>query len=280
VSGVRDLETVLQMRRDAGRKALAAYVTAGCVPFWQEAVVALVEAGADVVELGIPFSDPMIDGPVIQEASRRAIEAGTTPEGVLAALGRVELAVPVLAMTYYNLVYRRGHERMAGELKAAGAAGALVVDLPLEELGSWRKAAREVGLATVLMVAPSTPPKRVRAICDAASGFVYAAALMGVTGERAQLARSAADVVARARAETSLPVLLGIGIATPEQASEAAALADGVVVGSGVVRRLIEGDGPEPAAAFVASLRAALDAGADVPPAAAGASRDARSGGG
>jgi tryptophan synthase alpha chain len=253
------LEAALRARRDAGHKLLVPYLCGGADDRWLLNLEAIAGAGADAIEVGIPFSDPMIDGPVIQEASRRALERGTTPDGVVADLSRVDVGVPLLVMTYYNLFLRSGHTRMAGLLAEAGVAGAIVPDLPLEELEPWAQAARSAGLATVLLVAPSTPDDRVRAICAASTGFVYAVGRMGVTGEQAVLADSARAMAARVRDVTDLPVCVGIGISNPEQAATVCEVADGVVVGSALVRRLLEGAGPEGAADFVASLRRAID---------------------
>jgi tryptophan synthase alpha chain len=255
------LEARLRASRDAGRKLLIPYVTGGLDDEWLLVLEALAGAGADAIEVGIPFSDPMIDGPVIQESSLRALARGTTPEGVLADLSRVDVGVPLVVMTYYNLVYRAGHERIAGSMQQSGVTGAILPDLPLEEVGPWAAAADAHDVATVLLVAPSTPEDRIEAICTRARGFVYAVGRMGVTGEQAVLAGSAREVAGRITAHTDLPVCVGIGVSTPDQAAEVCEVADGVVVGSALVRRLLEGAGPEGAAEFVGSLRAALDAG-------------------
>jgi tryptophan synthase alpha chain len=162
-------------------------------------------------------------------------------------------------MTYYNLVFRAGHKRIARSMAEAGVGGAIVPDLPIEEIGPWATEADAAGVATVLLVAPSTPPERVERICARARGFVYAVARMGVTGERADLGSDAARVVEGIRRCTDMPVCVGIGVSTPEQAAQVCEVADGVVVGSALVRRLVEGEGPEGAAALVASLRRAID---------------------
>jgi tryptophan synthase alpha chain len=253
------LETALRARRDAGHKLLIPYVTGGMDDQWLLTVEALAGAGADAIEVGIPFSDPMIDGVVIQEASLRALERGTTPEGVLADLSRIDVGVPLVVMTYYNLIERAGHTRFAGAVADSGVAGVIVPDLPLEEIGPWAEAADHVGVATVLLVAPSTPPTRIAAICARSRGFVYAVGRMGVTGEQATLADSAREVAGRVAGVTDLPVCVGIGVSDPGQAAEVCRVADGVIVGSALVRRLLEGQGPEGAAAFVSSLREALD---------------------
>ena len=182
----RPLESHLRARRDAGRKLLVPYVTGGMAPDWIEAVHAVADAGADAVEIGIPFSDPMIDGPTIQEASLRALQRGTTPTSVLDALARADLAVPLCVMTYYNIVFRAGLRRFARSLADAGVAGAIIPDLPLEEGEEWCAEADDAGVATVLLVAPSTPLARAGAICARSRGFVYGVGVMGVTGERAR----------------------------------------------------------------------------------------------
>ena len=255
------LESTLRARRDAGHKLLVPYLTGGLDDDWLLVLEALAGAGADAVEVGIPFSDPMIDGTVIQESSLRALGRGTTPEGVLADLSRVDVGVPLVVMTYYNLIYRAGHARIAGSMRQSGVSGAIIPDLPLEEVGSWADAADAEDVATVLLVAPSTPDDRIGAICARSRGFVYAVGRMGVTGEQAVLADSARQVAGRIRAATDLPVCVGIGVSTPDQAATVCEVADGVVVGSALVRRLLEGAGPDGAAEFVGSLRAAIDAG-------------------
>ncbi|MGA2837288.1 MAG: tryptophan synthase subunit alpha [Acidimicrobiales bacterium] len=255
------LESALRARRDAGHKLLIPYVTGGLDDEWLLVLEALAGAGADAIEVGIPFSDPMIDGPVIQESSLRSLRRGTTPDGVLADLSRVDVGVPLVVMTYYNLIYRAGHVRIAGAMHQSGVSGAIIPDLPLEEVGEWADAADAEDVATVLLVAPSTPDDRIDRICDRSRGFVYAVGRMGVTGEQTALAGTAREVAIRVRTVTDLPVCVGIGVSTPDQAASVCEVADGVVVGSALVRRLLEGGGPDVAAEFVGSLRAAIDAG-------------------
>ena len=255
------LETTLRDRRAAGHKLLIPYVTGGMDDRWLLTLEALAGAGADAIEVGIPFSDPMIDGPTIQESSLRALARGTTPDGILADLSRVDVGIPLVAMTYYNLVYRAGHRRLANSLITSGVCGAIVPDLPLEELGPWAAAADDAGVETVLLVAPSTPEERIADIAQRSRGFVYGVGRMGVTGEQAELADSAREVANRVGRATDMPVCIGIGVSTPDQAKTVCEVADGVIVGSALVRRLLEGGGPEGAADFVGSLRQALDAG-------------------
>lgn len=254
------LEAELRAKRDAGRKLLVPYVTGGLGSGWTDVLRAVAAAGADAIEVGIPFSDPVMDGRIIQEASQRALDIGATPSAIVAQLGGVDVGVPLVVMTYYNPVAHAGHERFARSLAANGVDGAIVPDLPLDELDGWGDAADAAGIETVLLAAPNTTDARLAAICARSRGFVYGVALMGVTGERTSLARQAGEMGARCKAATDRPVLLGLGISNAEQAAEAAASADGVIVGSALVRRLLEGGGPDEAAAFVAELRAGLDA--------------------
>lgn len=254
------LEQELRAKRERGRKLLIPYLMGGMTDDWVETLAAVVAAGADAVEVGIPFSDPMIDGPVIQEAAVRALGRGVVPDQVLDELSRADdVAVPVAVMTYYNLVFRAGHRRMARSMAAAGVTGAILPDLPVEEIGPWAAEADAAGVDTVLLVAPSSPPDRVERICSRARGFVYAVSRMGVTGERGDIGGDVEKVVGRIRQCTDMPVCVGIGVSTPAQAAEMCAVADGVAVGSALVRRLLEGGGPDGAAAFVRSLRDAID---------------------
>ena len=258
---VGQLEAHLRSRRDAGRKLLVPYVTGGLGDDWLDVLRAIAAAGADAVEIGIPFSDPVMDGPTIQAASMRALQQGATPAGILSALHGVDVDIPLAAMTYYNIVFRGGHRRFANLLVEAGVSAVILPDVPLEELDDWRRAARVSGIETVLLVAPVTPDERMVRLCDAAEGFVYGVSVMGVTGARTALAETAGVLAKRLKAATDKPVLIGVGVSTPEQAVEAATLADGVVVGSALVKRLLDGGGPDAAAEFIGSLRTALDAG-------------------
>jgi tryptophan synthase alpha chain len=253
------LEKALRQHRASGRKLLIPYLMGGMTDDWGQTLAAVVAAGADAVEVGIPFSDPMMDGPVIQEAGLRALQRGTVPDEVLDGIARAEITVPVAVMTYYNIVYRAGHKRMAHSMVAAGVSAAILPDLSLEELDPWALEADAAGIEMVLLVAPSSPEDRVARICARAGGFVYAVARMGVTGERADVGHDARHVVERIRRHTDMPVCVGVGVSTPEQAAEVCEVADGVVVGSALVRRLLEGGGPEGAAEFVSSFRRAID---------------------
>ena len=254
-----NLEAHLRRQRDAGRPLLAPYITGGLGAGWLDVVRAVVDAGADAVEIGIPFSDPVMDGRTVQEASQRALELGATPAKIVAEAAQLDVSVPVVIMTYYNVVAHAGPERFAAQLADAGVDGAIVPDLPLDELDGWGDAAEAAGVETVLMAAPTTPDDRLRAICDRSRGFVYGVSLLGVTGERTALADAAAEMGRRCKAATDKPVLLGVGISTADQAVTATRAADGVIVGSALVRRVLAGGGPEEAGRYVAELRTALD---------------------
>lgn len=264
------LEARLRTARDAGRKLLVPYVTGG-FPGWERTVEACAAAGADAIEVGIPFSDPVMDGPTIQQASERALADGATPQAIVGAMTALDRGgVPLVVMTYYNTVHRYGHERFAQSLAVSGVAGAIVPDLPLEEVGPWAAAADTAGVETVLLAAPTGSDERLARICARSRGFVYGIGLLGVTGERAALARSALDIARRLKATTDKPVLVGVGVSDATQAAEVATVADGVIVGSALVRRLLDGGGPEAAGAFVAELRSGLDAASAADPGSAG----------
>ncbi|MFN2502711.1 MAG: tryptophan synthase subunit alpha [Acidimicrobiales bacterium] len=253
------IESAFIAKRESGRKLLVPYVTGGLGSDWVDVVRAVAEAGADAVEVGIPFSDPVMDGPTIQRASAQALSEGATPETVLAGLSGMDVDVPLAVMTYWNVAFRPGPAHFAQALADAGVAGAILPDLPVDELEEWAAPADACGVETILLAAPSTPDDRLAVICARTRGWVYGVAIMGVTGERESLGTSAALMGARLKACTDKPVLLGVGVSTPEQAAEAAAAADGVIVGSALVRRIVEGGGPRGAAEFVAELRAGLD---------------------
>jgi tryptophan synthase alpha chain len=230
-----------QLRRE-GRAALVAYGVAGYPDLAGSlaAFRAMAEAGADVLEVGPPYSDPLIDGPVIQRAVTAALDAGTRLDDVLGLVNELTASVdaPVVLLVYYNLVAHRGPRRFAAELAAAGACGAVVPDLPPEEAGEWREAAAAAGIAPVFLAAPTSSDSRLAAVARAGRGFVYAQASLGVTGLRASLAAGIEELVGRVRAHTDLPVCAGIGVSTAEQAAAVAGFADGAIVGTALVRRL------------------------------------------
>ncbi|MBU3688066.1 MAG: tryptophan synthase subunit alpha [Acidimicrobiales bacterium mtb01] len=251
------LESALRARREAGGKILIPYVTGG-LSGWQDAVRAAAASGSDAIEIGIPFSDPVMDGPVIQEASQRALDAGATPVSILNDVRRLDVDVPLVVMCYYNTVHHAGHERFASQLSQAGIAGAIVPDLPLEEAGPWCEAADAADIATVMLAAPTAPDDRLPRICERARGFVYSVGLLGVTGERATLAGTATALAGRLKPLTEVPVVVGVGVSNAEQAVEASRVADGVIQGAAVVRRLLE-TGAEAVGDYIAEVRGALE---------------------
>ncbi len=252
--------------RDEGRAALMPYLMGGFPDAETSLAVAesYAEAGADLIELGVPFSDPLADGPVIHAAATRALAGGATLEGVLSICERVAGRVPVLPMVYANMVLVRGPSEFARLLADAGAAGAIVPDLPLEEAGEIGEELSGAGIALVLLVAPTTPDERRRRICEQTEGFVYVVSDTRVTGERDELPPGLAELVAAVRAEASAPAAVGFGIGTPEQAARVGRIADGVIVGTRLVRAVDEADGPGPAAEAVSGfIRAAREAMSD-----------------
>ena len=253
------LESHLRAARDAGRKLLLPYITGGYDEGWVDYLRAAADAGADAIEIGIPFSDPVMDGPTIQIASDRALKRGTTPQSVLDDVRRADIGVPLIAMTYVNVAYHAGYERFAYWLREAGVCAAILPDMPLEEVGPWAEAADRAGIETVLLAAPTAPDERLPHICARARGFVYGVGLLGVTGVREQLATSAELIAKRLKAVTDIPVLVGVGVSTPQQAVEVCRSADGVVVGSAVVQRMVDGTGPEGVGSLVRDFRVALD---------------------
>ncbi|HEY0127189.1 MAG TPA: tryptophan synthase subunit alpha [Blastococcus sp.] len=234
--------------RDDGRAALIAYLPVGYpdVDASIAAMVAAVEGGADVVEVGVPYSDPGMDGPVIQEAVDAAVRAGVGMRDVLRAVAAVADAgaVPVV-MSYWNPIERYGVQRFAADLAAAGGAGAITPDLIPDEAGEWLAASEEHGLDRVVLVAPSSTDARLRSTTAACRGFVYAASTMGVTGTRATVGDAAERLVARTREVTDVPVCVGLGVSDGSQAAEVASFADGVIVGSAYVREMLEGRGAD-----------------------------------
>jgi tryptophan synthase alpha chain len=244
--------------RAEGRAALIAYVPVGYpdVPGSIEAMTAAVAAGADIVEVGVPYSDPGMDGPVIQQAVDVAVRSGVGPRDALRAVQAVADAgaVPVV-MSYWNPVERYGVDRFATDLAAAGGAGIITPDLIPEEAGEWLAAAERADLDRVFLVAPSSTDARLRSTTAACRGFVYAASTMGVTGTRATVSDAAEKLVARTRAaRPDLPVCVGLGVSNGAQAAEVAAFADGVIVGSAYVRVLLEGRGADGVRALTEDL--------------------------
>jgi tryptophan synthase alpha chain len=240
-------------------KMLVPYITGGVTGDWTAYVHAAVAAGADMVEIGLPFSDPMLDGPAIQRASDAALSRGATVDGILAEVAALDVPVPLVAMTYANLVFRRGADRFCDSLLKAGIGGLIVPDMPLDEGGPLQEAAERAGIDLVLMVSPATPPDRRRAIARLSQGFVYVVSVMGTTGGRAALPREAEDLVKAVKEEAELPVLLGFGVSSPRGAAAAVTYADGVIVGSAVMQRVLDGASPAQIEGFLGELREAVD---------------------
>ena len=245
------------------RAAVVGYLPAGfpSVDGAIAAAVAMAEAGADVLEIGLPYSDPLMDGPVIQEAVHHALTGGVRVTDVLATVEAVAAAgVPVLVMTYWNPVDHYGVAAFARDLAAAGGSGLITPDLTPEEAGPWLAAAADHDLDRVFLVAPSSSERRIKLITQACRGFVYAASLMGVTGVRDAVSKDAEDLVGRIRKHTTIPVAVGLGVRDGIQAAQVARFADGVIVGSAFVRRLLEARRPADGIAAVAGLAAELAA--------------------
>jgi tryptophan synthase alpha chain len=255
---VKSLEKTLRTVRDGGRKALVPYFMAGATPDWTRHVEAAVHGGADAIEIGIPFSDPMIDGIVIQEAGLRSLSRGTTFESVGQDLASLDASVPLIAMTYYNIFLHYGLDRSAGRLNEFGFSGAIIPDLALEESGEWKSACDDHDVAVIMLVAPSTPPERLSVIAQRSEGFVYASARMAVTGASSDEGEGA-RVVASVRGSSDTPVYVGIGISTPEQAAATTSFADGAIVGSALVSVVLNGASPDEIEQAVRSFRTAID---------------------
>ncbi|MEU9252409.1 tryptophan synthase subunit alpha [Streptomyces sp. NPDC048270] len=256
------LGATLAKAKSEDRAALVAYLPAGfpTVDGGIEAVKAVIAGGADVVEIGLPHSDPVLDGPVIQTADDIALRGGVKIADVIRTVREAHEATgaPVLVMTYWNPIDRYGVERFTAELAAAGGAGCILPDLPVQESALWREHADKHGLATVFVVAPSSRDERLATITAVGSGFVYAASLMGVTGTRASVGAEAKELVGRTRKTTDLPVCVGLGVSNPEQAREVAGFADGVIVGSAFVKLLLDAPDLPAGLAAVRSLAGEL----------------------
>ena len=245
------IQQLFERTRREGRAALVAYLTAGdpSPEKTPEIAAMLLRAGVDLIELGVPFSDPVADGPVIQRASARALAAGTTLPKVLEIARKIRAGsdAPLLLFTYLNPVLHYGLEKLARDAKESGIDGCLLTDLSVEEAGPYVTPLRAAGLDTVFLAAPTSTDRRLKLVAEYSTGFVYLVSRTGVTGERAALADSLKPLVARMRAVTKLPLAVGFGISTAQQAAEVAGVADAVVVGSAIVRQIEKDvDGLEP----------------------------------
>ncbi|MET9634732.1 tryptophan synthase subunit alpha [Lentzea sp. NPDC006480] len=259
---IKLLDDVLAQAKQAGRAALVTYLPAGfpTVGDGIAAILATCAAGADVVEVGLPHSDPVLDGPVIQTADDIALRGGVRIADVLRTVREVHTATgkPVLVMSYWNPVSRYGIERFARELAEAGGAGCVLPDLPVSESAPWRRQAEQHDLATVFVVAPSSTDAQLAETAAAGTGFVYASALMGVTGTRDSVDAAAAVLVRRLRAVTELPVCVGMGVSDEQQAADVAGFADGVIVGSALVSTLLDTAGTAALTELTARLAAGV----------------------
>jgi tryptophan synthase alpha chain len=250
----------IQSKFNGGHKALIAYITAGdpTPEKTPEFAWALERGGVDILELGVPFSDPIADGPVIQRGADRALKAGTSVKTVLEIARKIreKSEIPLLLFTYLNPVMRYGLDALAREAKAAGIDGCLLTDVSVEEAAPYVAAMRAAGLDTVFLAAPTSTPRRLKLVAEYSTGFVYLVSRTGVTGEQSTLSGSIGPLVDSVRAETKLPLAVGFGISTPAQAHDVAKIADGVVVGSALVRMIEQGGDIE---AFARSLRRGMD---------------------
>jgi len=258
---VAALSEMFAAARAAGRPVFMPFMTAG-IPDQERSLAVfeqLAAAGADAFELGIPYSDPLMDGAVIQAASARALDGGMTFLGGLELAGRVADATgkPIIVMTYVNPILQAGPEAFAAEAAALGIAGVIIADVPFEEAASIKDALAEHGVGLALFAAPTTDESRLRAIVEAQPTFIYAVADLGVTGRRARVSGHLEGLVRRIRAVTSIPVVLGVGISTPDQAAAAAGLADGVIVGSALVSEVLESGSAASGSAFAEAVHGA-----------------------
>jgi len=258
---------VLAARAARGQAALIPYLTAGdpALSMTPALVRAAVDAGADLIELGVPFSDPMADGPVLQRSAARGVAGGTSLPRVLETVAEIRrhVTTPIVLFGYYNPFFRYGVDAIARDAAAVGVDGLLCVDLPPEEAGDLRPPLRAAGLDLIALLAPTTPPSRVRRIAQTASGFLYFVSVLGVTGARATLPEELPALVGAVREVTDLPVGVGFGVQTPEQAAWVASFADAVIVGSALARLVEESAAADAAARvgeFIGGLAGAMRA--------------------
>ncbi|MEJ2695334.1 MAG: tryptophan synthase subunit alpha [Candidatus Sulfobium sp.] len=241
-------------------KAFIPYIMAGDPDLkrTRQLVKMLAECGADIIELGVPFSDPLADGPTIQKAAQRALHGGITLNGVIGFVAelRRDTEIPIILMTYYNPVLRYGEERFVRDASAAGVDGMIVPDLPPDEAGVLRKSARKAGFDTIFLLAPTSTEERIRTVARASTGFIYYVSITGITGSKLSMDIAIESHISRIRQESGTPVAVGFGISTPEEASAVSKFADGVIIGSAIVKRA--GDDDEDLRAYLLSLRSAI----------------------
>lgn len=258
--------------KDRNRAALVCYLTAGdpSLEATEHIAAAIARAGADIIEIGVPFSDPMADGPVIQRACERALASGATLPGVLKTVGKIKdsAGIPLMLFGYCNPFYRYGESKLATDARAAGVDGVLAVDLPPEEAGGFNSRLRQNGMDEVFLLSPNTNDGRIDAIAKLAGGFVYLVSVTGVTGSRPAMDFSAdgefSELVGKIREKTGLPVGVGFGISTPEQARKVASFADAVIVGSAIMKMVEDGAEPDEIGGFVSALSAACERGREI----------------
>jgi tryptophan synthase alpha chain len=263
------IDSVFDERRAADRTALIPFITAGDpdLSFTADVLRRLADAGASVCEVGVPYSDPIADGPIIQASYTRALEDGISIEGLLGTLGKVAptLSTPLVTMVSYAIVLRNGAEHYVEAAKEAGVAGAIIPDLPVDEAGQFAAICRAADISLIQLVAPTTPRERALRIAETSSGFLYYVSVTGITGERSTFPAELVENVAWLRAQASLPVCVGFGISTAEHVRQLAPVADGLIVGSAIVRRIAQSESKprdqvlEEVGEFVASLAAALN---------------------
>lgn len=255
------IEKAFRRLKKEGRKAFIPYIMAGdpSLARTKKLVGLLEECGADIIELGVPFSDPLADGPVIQAAAERAIKKGATLSKVLDSVRdiRKTTEIPIVLMTYFNPIFKYGEEIFPADAKEAGVDGIIVPDLPPDEAGNLIRFSREQGLDTIFLVAPTSTPQRIRLVAKSSSGFIYYVSITGITGAKLRLDASQHRSIKALRAFTRKPVALGFGVSRPAEAKAVAGFADGVIVGSAIVRKLNEAPEQE-ARRFIRSLRKAI----------------------
>ena len=254
------LESYLRDVRADGRKILAPYITCGfpSPEEFPDFLRGVVDSGADLLEIGIPFTDPLMDGPVVQRASDEALKSEMRPAVVLRTLGQLDVRVPYVFMTYVNPVLALGWDGFAVKAKQAGAAGVIVPDLPAEEGADWASSARAHDLAAVFLAAPTTTKERLTRIVELGDGFIYCVSLLGVTGTRESLSDRARPVVDLVRSATDRPAIVGLGVSTPEHAAEVCSFADGAIVGSALLQAVYEG-GTDAGVRLIKEMREAID---------------------
>ena len=239
------LEKVLLEAKSANRAALIGYLPAGfpTVAGCKAAIDVLIDAGFDAVEIGYPYSDPVMDGPIIQSAADIALSNGVKAKDVIETLNHAtSKGVAAVVMTYWNPIEQFGADKFASAIASAGGSGVITPDLSFDQAQPWKRSADSAGINTIFVVAPSTTDERLKKVASISSGFIYAASLMGVTGTRTAISNSARELVSRVRKVTDLPVAVGLGVSTPEQAREVAQYADGVIIGSALIKLLLDTD--------------------------------------